>query len=148
MQNNFIKCDFDTCFKFAFEYNVRIMKKGEHVQISNAASKPARRMAWTEVQTGYRVTENEEVFYHRSGSPIRVFAGSETICTFADKDAGGDGYTYEITVPAGTEIFIYSNESRFELTIACKVRYIGRRYYRYGNSWKPGQSPTLVDATL
>ena len=124
------------------------MKKGDQVQISNSATKPARRMAWTEVRTAERVTESSERFYHASDRPIPVFAARETLCTFADKQAGGDGYIYEITVPAGTLITEYSNESRFELTTACAARYVGRRYYRYGKNWKPGQSPTLVDATI
>lgn len=124
------------------------MKRNEIISISHSARGLARRMAWTEYQTGERVTTAPERFYHASDRPIRVFASEETICTFGDRNAGGAGYIYEITVPAGTVIYQYSNESRFEITTGCQARYIGRRYYRYGKSWKPGQSPSLVDGTV
>jgi hypothetical protein len=122
------------------------MKKGQEIPVDWAVTRPAQRMAWTEEQTGERTTTAPEIFYHKSSSPIRAFAPG-TICTFNDK-RGGDGYVYEITVPAGTVIFEYNVESRFELTSRCRVRYIGRRFYRYGKNWRPGQSPTLIDNTL
>jgi hypothetical protein len=125
-----------------------VMKKSDTVEVRSGAGKPARRMAWTERQTGERITTMSETFYHASDSPIRAFASDETICTFAEKNAGGAGYIYQITVPAGTVIGEYGNESRFEITTACAARYIGRRFYRYSKSWKPGQSPTLIDQTI
>lgn len=123
------------------------MKKGEQVKISYLVSKPARRMAWTETRTGQRRLDQAEIFYHRSDRLIKAFAAQETICTFPEKHESA-GFIYEITVPPGTVIEIYGNECRFELTTECAVRYIGRKFARYGKNWKPGQHPTLIDGTI
>jgi hypothetical protein len=121
----------------------KAMKKGDIIPVSNSARKPRVGERWTETQTGERITRQPERFYHRSDFPIRAFAETE-ICTFNERERSGVGYIYEITAPAGTLIHEYGEESRFELNSHCQVRYIGRCYYRYGKSWRPGQHPTKI----
>ena len=125
------------------------MKIGDIVEITELAIYDGQYMAWTETRTSSEVTKSEIKAYHYSDSKLNSFVPKIT-CFFDDFCDWLEGYIYEITIPAGTQIARYDTEIRVDLNENMTLKYIGRnkRLYDYKNGGCGSPTITTTSTTV